>query len=514
MDGDLHLLRDVDAHVGLDAAGAQGPRILMVASEAYPLAKTGGLADVLAALPNALRGLGVDVRLLLPGYESALDTIRGARVVAALGDVCGAANVRLLAGRTPDTGIPVWLVDCPSLYRRSGSPYQDCTGQDWPDNWLRFGVFDHVAAWCVRAGRALEWQADLVHGHDWQAGLVPLLLREDGARRTPTVFTLHNAAFHGNFDLGVAASLRIPSSLLHPDGVEFYGRLSFLKAGLRFADRLTTVSPRYAREICTPEFGCGLDGLYASRAADLTGILNGIDTILWDPANDPHLAAPFSVHDLAGKPRNKAALQRASGLTEARARPLLAYVARLTTQKMADVVLDRLPAMLERHGDLQCVVLGRGERAFEQAFAGLQSRFRGRLGVHIGYSEALAHRIHAGADLLLHGARFEPCGLTQLHAMRYGCVPVVRRVGGLAETVIDLDDGASGAAPTGFVFGDATAAAMDAAVDRSLHVYREAPAAWRALQAAGMRLDSGWGRSARAYLDLYRSLTVPQHARV
>lgn len=485
----------------------------MVASEAYPLAKTGGLADVLGALPNVLRGIGVDVRLLVPGYESVLDTLRATRVLADLGEVCGVEGVRLLAGLTPDTGLPAWVVDCPSLYRRPGTPYQDAGGADWPDNWLRFGVFGHVAASCARADRGLDWEPDVLHCHDWQAGLVPLLLHTaNGARRAHTLFTLHNAAFQGNFDLDVAARLGIAPRLLDPAGVEFYGKLSFLKAGIRYADRLTTVSPRYAREICTPEFGCGMDGLYASRATDLTGILNGIDTTLWDPAHDSHLAAPFSVDHLAGKQHAKADLQRAFRLIEAPTRPLLAYVARLTTQKMADVVAERLPAMLARHGDLQCVVLGCGERVFEEAFLRLQSHFHGRLGVHIGYSEALAHRIQAGADALLHGARFEPCGLTQMHAMRYGTVPVACAVGGLAETVIDLDANDPAHAPTGFVFAAATPEAMDAAVDRCLHVYRAAPAAWRALQAEGMRFDSGWARSARAYLDLYQALAARAHA--
>ena len=514
MDRSSQLIGNVDRRVvAIAPRRAKLPRILMAASEIYPLAKTGGLADVLGALPNALHDLGADLRLLLPAYESALDTVRDANVVANLGEVCGAQSVRLLAGRTPDTGLPVWLVDCPELYRRPGSPYQDASGEDWPDNWLRFGVFGQVVAWCARAGDVLDWRPDVVHCHDWQTGLVPLLLRRsDGAHRAHSVFTLHNASFQGNFDIDAARRLGIPQDLLHPDGVEFYGKLSFLKTGVRYADKLSTVSPRYAREICTPEFGCGLDGLYAARAGDLTGILNGIDTALWNPATDSSLAARFSAGSCAGKRLCKADLQREFQLAEAPARPLLAFVARLTTQKMADVVLDRLPAMLARHPDLQCVVLGRGERTFEDGFVRLQARFPGCVGVRIGYTEALAHRIQAGADILLHGARFEPCGLTPMHAMRYGTVPIVRGVGGLAETVIDADMDAPGAqASTGFVFADASAEAMDAALDRCLGTYREAPTAWHALQTRGMRGDFGWARSARAYLDLYRTLAVGRH---
>jgi starch synthase len=511
MDISSRLIDNVDPSAAVVAPGrAQPRRILMAASEIYPLAKTGGLADVLGALPSALRDLGADLRLLLPAYPSALDAVRDANVVANLGEVCGVQGVRILAGRTPDTGLPVWLVDCPALYRRPGSPYQDASGEDWPDNWLRFGVFCHVVAWCARASHVLDWRPDVVHCHDWQTGLIPLLLRRgDGAHRAHTLFTLHNAAFHGSFEIDTARRLGIAQDLLHPDGVEFYGKLSFLKAGVRYADKLSTVSPRYAREICTPEFGCGLDGLYAARAGDLTGILNGIDTALWNPATDSSLAACFSASNSAGKRLCKAALQREFRLAEAPAPPLLAFVARLTTQKMADVVLDRLPAMFTRHPDLQCVVLGRGERLFEDGFARLQPHFPGRLGVRIGYSEALAHRIQAGADILLHGARFEPCGLTQMHAMRYGTVPIVRGVGGLAETVIDADMDIPGPlASTGFVFAEASGEAMDAALDRCLRTYREAPTAWHTLQTRAMLGDFGWARSARAYIDLYQTLEV------
>ncbi len=511
MDGTRQLIHGVRTS-SLTAAAATEPRILMVSSEAYPLAKTGGLADVLGALPNSLRDIGADVRLMVPGYESVLDVLRDKHIVATLGEVCGIAGVRLIAGTTPDTGLPAWVVDCPSLYLRAGSPYQDECGQDWPDNWLRFGVFGHVAAWCASADRGLGWRPDIVHAHDWQAGLAPLLLRQgSGTGRAHTLFTVHNAAFQGNFDLAVGERLGIPQSLLRPDGVEFYGKLSFLKAGILFSDRLTTVSPRYAREICTAEFGCGMEGLYAARDGELIGIRNGIDTALWDPAHDGWLAAPFAVEGIAGKRRNKAQLQQEFQLEDAPDHPLLAYVARLTTQKMADVAVERLPALLSRHADLQCVVLGRGELAFEDAFRRLVPHFPRRLGVHIGYSEPLAHRIQAGADLLLHGARFEPCGLTQMHAMRYGTVPVVRGVGGLLETVTDIDDRTSGRPPTGFVFAEATAEAMDAAIDRCLHVYRDAPETWRALQTEGMRFDSGWARPAHAYLDLYRTMLRPPH---
>jgi starch synthase len=483
--------------------------ILMAASEIYPLAKTGGLGDVCGALPKALNALGADVRLILPAYESATDTALDLRVATDLGEICGVPNVRLLAGFTPDAGLPVWLVDCPDLYRRAGSPYLDAAGIDWPDNDLRFGVFCHAVARCARSGGALGWSPHVVHCHDWQTGLVPLLLARANGHRVRSVFTTHNAAFQGNFGLDCATRLGLPQELLGPDGIEFYGRLSFLKAGVLYADALTTVSPRYAREICTPEFGCGLDGVFRARAGDLVGILNGIDTALWNPGTDPHIAAHFCAGDTTGKHACKADLQRELHLAEAPDRPLAAFVARLTTQKMADIVLERLPHMLARHPDLQWAVLGRGERALEQGFAALAPQFPGRLGVRIGYAEPIAHRVQAGADLLLHGARFEPCGLSQMHAMRYGTVPVVRRVGGLAESVVDIDDAARAERPaTGFAFDQPTGDAMDEAMDRCLHTYRASTEAWHQLQANGMAGDFGWERSARRYLDVYAGRSV------
>jgi starch synthase len=489
-------------------------RALLVASEIYPLAKTGGLGDVCGALPKALNAAGADVRLLLPGYESALDTVLRQRTVADLGTVCGIDGVRLVAGLTPDAGLPVWLVDSPHLYRRPGTPYQDAQGGDWPDNDVRFGVLCQVAAWCAREGQTLGWSADVVHCHDWQAGLVPLLLQHrNGGTRARSVFTIHNAAFQGNFDLASAARLGVPHELLGPDGVEFYGRLSFLKAGARYADVLTTVSSRYAREICTSQFGCGLEGVYRERAHEMVGILNGIDTSVWNPQTDPHIAAHFSADDTSGKRACKADLQREFGLAEAPERPLAAFVARLTAQKMADVLLERLPRMLQRHPDLQCAVLGQGDRVLEEGFARLAPHFPGRLGIRIGYSEPIAHRVQAGADALLHGARFEPCGLSQMHAMRYGTVPVVRRVGGLAESVVDLEESELRPA-TGFAFDQATGDAMDEGLDRCLRTYRGASTAWRALQANGMASDFGWERAAKDYLDAYRhpvAATRPRH---
>jgi starch synthase len=484
-------------------------RVLLAAAEIYPFAKTGGMADVCGALPRALQALGAEVRLLLPGYESALDTLRGARLAADLDTVLGVSPVRLLEGKA-DSGLTVWLLDCPALYRRPGTPYQDEHGADWPDNALRFGVFCHAIARLALGEPRLAWRPQVLHCHDWHTGLAPYLLSYARSERPRTVFTIHNAAFQGCFPLAMAPRLGVSEEVLQPDGIEFYGQLSFLKAALRYADRLTTVSPSYARELLTPEFGCGLEGLIAARAGDFVGILNGIDTDLWNPATDAFIAQRYSAHALDGKAACKADLQKETGLAADPAAPIVAFASRLTAQKMADVTLERLPALLARHPRMQFALVGNGEPSIEAGFKSLARKYAGRMGVRIGYSEAEEHRLHAGADLLLHGARFEPCGLAQMYAMRYGALPVVRRVGGLADTVAEGENG--------FVFEEADGAAMEQALERGLEHYTGTPDAWRRLQRQAMNDDFGWAPSAREYLQLYggiahfsasRSATAP-----
>jgi starch synthase len=484
-------------------------RVLLAAAEIYPFAKTGGLADVCAALPRTLQALGADMRLLLPGYESALDTLRGARLAADLDTVLGVSPVRLLEGQA-ESGLTVWLLDCPALYRRAGTPYQDDHGADWPDNALRFGVFCHAIARLALGERGLGWRPELVHCHDWHTGLAPYLLSHARGERPRNVFTIHNAAFQGCFPLAMAPRLGVADEVLNPNGIEFYGQLSFLKAALRYADRLTTVSPSYARELLTPEFGCGLEGLIAARAGDFVGILNGIDTELWNPATDAFIAQRYSADALQGKADCKADLQKQTGLTPDPAAPIVAFASRLTAQKMADVTLESLPALLARHPRMQFALVGSGEPSIEAGFKSLARDYPGRMGVRIGYSEADEHRLHAGADLLLHGARFEPCGLAQMYAMRYGALPVVRRVGGLADTVAEGENG--------FVFHEADGAAMERALERGLERYSGTEGAWRRLQRQAMNDDFGWEPPAREYLQLYgatahlsssRSTTAP-----
>jgi starch synthase len=487
-------------------------RVLMVTAEMYPLAKTGGLADVCGALPPALERLGVDCQTVMPAYPEALATIEGAEVVAELGDRLVSGPIRLVAGRAPDSGARLWLVDAPALFRRVGGPYTDPEGQDWPDNAIRFALLNRIAARIAMGGAGLQWSPNVVHGHDWHAGLVHALLAEGGAMHVANVFTVHNLAYQGNFPMEAAASLDLPPLLCSAPEVEFYGQFSFLKAGLEFADRITTVSRRYAEEITTPEFGCGLDGVLRRRTGVLSGVTNGIDVNLWNPTRDPWIAAPFSSADIAGKVRCKRELQREAGFSEDDSRSIGTFVSRLAWQKMADVLLAELPGLLDRHPDLDVAVLGRGDRDLERGFADLAAARPDRVWFDRDYDEPRAHRLHAGADLLLHGSRFEPCGLTQQYAMRYGTLPVARRTGGLADSIVDAgDSGPVAPGATGFLYDAANGAAFAGAVARALRVRREQPAEWHRLMVNAMRRDASWDAAARQYLGIYGAL-FPDHS--
>lgn len=481
------------------------PRVLFVSSEVFPLAKTGGLADVSAALPAALAGLGVDIRLILPAYPGVLDRVSGlSRKTVCLRDFPGVGEVRLATARLPGSDLPLWLVICPTLFEREGGLYRDCDGRDWPDNALRFATLNH-AAWRIATGEAEpDWQTDVVHANDWHAGLLPVFAAARPAPRPGTVFTIHNMAFQGLFPYGTAAELGLPRAQ-DAASMEFFGNISFLKAGIAHADRLTTVSPTYAREIMTPEYGFGLEGLLRQRAEDLTGILNGADYGVWDPADDPHLPCGYSHADVAGKRTCKSVVQEELGLEVEPERPLLAFLSRITHQKMADVVIDALPRLVE--AGVQFGLVGEGERAFEQAFQALAGRYPGRVAVRIGYDEAIAHRLQAGADMLLHPSRFEPCGLALIYAMRYGALPIVRHVGGPVDIVMDArPETVSRGIATGFVFHDPTTADMCACLERAVAIYRQ-PLSWRRVQLEAMRQDFGWERSAERYLAVYQSLT-------
>lgn len=482
-------------------------KTLFVVSEAYPLVKTGGLADVAYSLPHALAARGVDIRLLLPGYRSLLRQIDQIRILGWL-DVRGAegsVSARILETRHPDFAFPLWIVDCPALFDRPGNPYVNASGQDWPDNAERFAVFARVAAQMAQDALDLDWQPHLVHAHDWQTGLVAAFLA-DVPTRPKTVFTIHNLAYGGYFAHGDFVRLQLPSHWWSPEGVEFHGGFSMLKAGIVYADAVTTVSPTYAQEICTPEYGYGLDGLLQSRQYKLSGILNGIDTAIWNPSTDALLPAHYSMNRInPGKRRNKQALLgrflETVGDDSLRA-PLIGLVGRLVEQKGIDWVLAALPVLLAE-SDARFVFLGSGQAIYEQKLTRLAKQNPSRVFVQIGYDEPLAHAIEAGSDIFLMPSRFEPCGLNQMYSLRYGTPPVVFKTGGLADTVVDTNETTlANATANGFVFDVPTVEALVDAVNRAIETFRQ-PAVWRRIQQTGMARSFDWHDSAGHYLSLY-----------
>lgn len=477
-------------------------RVLFASSEIFPLAKTGGLADVSAGLPAALADANVDVRLITPAYPETLDIakIQGAR--CPLPGLLGFDDVSLVPACMPDTELPVWLVDCPSLYDRNGGIYVDFNGREWPDNAVRFAMLCHATARIALGTAEVDWQPDIVHANDWHLGLLPALLAAHRGSRPTSLLTIHNLAFQGIFGAETFPRLGLPPQFFSEDGVEFHGQVSFLKAGIRYADRLSTVSPRYAQEILTPEFGCGLDGLLRKRADDLVGILNGIDNEIWTPEDTATLEAPYNADDLGGKHLCKSALQAELHLEPKVSKPLFVFMSRITEQKMADVLPAVTPRIIERGG--QVVVMGQGDRTIESALRQMASDYPRQVSVQIHYDEGGAKRMLAGSDVLLAPARFEPCGLTQMYGMRYGALPVVRRVGGLADTVTQASDGPK-KSPTGFLFEQATAADFSEAIEDAVDTYRDAPS-WRRMQRSAMTRDFGWRRSASRYIALYRDM--------
>jgi starch synthase len=476
-------------------------KVLQVGAEIYPLIKTGGLADVLGALPQALCNQGADLRLLLPGLPGIIDAVLHAKRVCQIGPVFGAASVTLLRAQMPYTQVPTYVIDAPFLYRRGGGPYQDRHGAEWADNLQRFGLLGWVAAQLAQGQLDPDWHAEVVHAHDWHAAMSCAYLHAHPAGEAASVFTVHNLAFQGLFPHDDWALLGLSSRYMSPSALEFHGQLSFMKAGLKFADRVTTVSPTYAREIATPEFGVGLEGVIRGRGADVSGILNGIDARVWDPAADSALPQRYSAGQLQGKAMCKAALQQQFGLGAEPDAPLLGVVSRLTSQKGLDLVLSVLPEIVRMGGQL--VVQGTGEASLEAAFRMAASAHPGRVGVLLGYDEIGAHRLIAGADMILVPSRFEPCGLTQMYGLRYGSVPIVRRVGGLADTVRDLGRGDAASAPgNGFVFDAAQPSALQDAIARAFELYRHR-AAWRQLMQQGMGESLSWDGPAKQYMALY-----------
>jgi phosphoglucomutase len=474
-------------------------RVLSVASELYPLIKTGGLADVAGALPGALKPLGVEMRTLVPGYPAVLAGLTMTDGTIGLADAMG-GPVRLVLGRAGDLALIV--LDAPHLYGRPGNPYLGPDGRDWADNHRRYGLLGRVAA-DIGQGRLPDWRPDLVHGHDWQAGLAPACLAFAGEPRPATVLTIHNLAFQGLFDASCIGELGLPPAAFQVEGYESWGRVGFLKAGLYYADRLTTVSPTYAREIQTEAEGMGLHGLLRARSDHLVGIANGIDDEVWNPGSDPHLAASYDAAR-AKAAANRLALQERFGLDPDPEALLCIVVSRLTAQKGLDLLLHSLPVLLAHGGQL--ALLGSGEPGLEAGFAAAAQAQRGRVGCVFGYDEPLSHLMQAGADAIIVPSRFEPCGLTQLYGLRYGTIPIVARVGGLADTVIDaneaaLDDGVA----TGIQFAPVTAEALGFALARATALRADAEA-WARLRRRAMTRNVSWARPARHYAALYRAL--------
>jgi starch synthase len=475
-------------------------QLLAVASEIYPLIKTGGLADVVGALPAALAQEDVIVRTLVPGYPSVLKALSQPKTVMTIGDSFG-APARLLAGTA--AGMEIFALDAPHLFDRPGNPYSGPDGLDWPDNPRRFAALSRAAA-DVALGAVKGYAPDVVHAHDWQAGLTFAYMNFARGRRPGTVMTIHNLAFQGQFSAGLFPMLGLPPEAFSVNGIEYYGGVGYMKAGLHYADRVTTVSPGYAAEIRTPEEGMGFDGLLRGRSGTMSGILNGIDTEAWNPQTDPHLPAQYSKATMRRRAVNKTALQALLGLDQQADAPVFGIVTRLTWQKGLDLLLANIPNILGQGAQL--AVLGTGEPGMEAGFRAAAASNPGRIGCVIGYDEALAHRVLAGSDAVLVPSRFEPCGLTQLYALRYGTVPVVARVGGLSDTVIDANPAALGmGVATGLQFAPVTYEMMRVAIERAVALYRQ-PTVWKKLQSNGMSSDVSWRDPARRYAALFREL--------
>jgi starch synthase len=472
-------------------------KVLSAASEVYPLVKTGGLADVAGALPAALKAQGVEMITLMPGYPAVMQALENYETVHERAELFGGPG-RILWGKAK--GLDLFVIDAPHLYDRPGNPYLGPDGKDWPDNARRYAALSQIAAEIGR-GMVPDFTPDVVHCHDWQTGLAPAYLHYGGG--PPSVMTVHNLAFQGHYPSSVFGALGLPPQAFGIDGVEYFGGVGFLKAGLRLADAITTVSPTYAREILTPGDGMGLDGLLRTRSNDVFGIVNGIDTDVWNPAADSFIAQGFSARAMAKRVANKRAVEKRFGLDEEDGL-LYCIVSRLTLQKGLDLVAMAIPKIIASGARL--AVLGSGDPGLESAFKGALARHPGRVGFATAYDEPLSHLMQAGSDAILIPSRFEPCGLTQLYGLHYGCIPVVARVGGLADTVIDANDAAvSAGVASGIQFAPVTQEALEHALDRTAWLFADKQA-WAAMQAAGMRADVSWERSAKRYAQLYRAL--------
>lgn len=475
-------------------------KILYAVSEAQPLIKTGGLADVAGNLIQALKRLRQDVRLIIPGYPQAVERAIPLRPVATLTITGAEEQVSLLEGEIG--GVPLYLVDAPGYFNRPGNPYTSPNGNNWKDNPERFALFCRTIVSLALGRTEVQWQPDLVHCNDWQTGLVPALLAQEW-NRPATLFTIHNMAYQGLYDPGVMNRLMLPDSLWSPDGLEFYGQFSFIKGGLAFADWINTVSPTYAKEILTPAFGFGLEGLLNHKRDRLTGILQGIDYDVWDPSTDPAIPQHYDAATFRLKKVNKLKLQQLLGLQEEDKSLLLGYIGPLVEQKGVDLILETVPDLMKKK-KIQMVILGSGDAGLERALTEISELHPGRVAVQIGFDESLAHHIEAACDCLLMPSKFEPCGSNQLHSLRYGTVPIVHGTGGLADTVVNAtpENLLSGTA-TGFVFDQPDATSLWKSMEQAVILYERPAIWWEKLAVNGMKQIFSWEKSASQYIELY-----------
>jgi len=488
-------------------------KILFASSEVYPLMKTGGLADVSAALPIAINHRNHDIRIMMPAYHDTLAQIENPKPVAQLTIPGIIGEISLLETKLPGTTIPVYLVDYPAAFGRSGNPYVDENDNPWADNAERFCLFSKVIAELALEKAQLGWKPDLLHCNDWQTALAPALLHFSDDRPA-SVFTIHNLAYQGVFPLQTFSALGLPPQLWSPEGLEFHGQISFIKGGIVYADEVNTVSPNYAREIQTDEFGFGLDGLLKHYNQKLSGILNGIDVDTWNPESDSHLKQCYSLNSIDGKKQNKRTLQESFNLDPDPAALVFGFVGRLVEQKGIDFILKLIPQLIQL--PIQLVILGTGNQNFENQIQAMVDKFPAKVACKIGYSENLSHQIEAGSDVFLMPSRFEPCGLNQMYSLRYGTIPIVNNVGGLTDTVTNLNRNSSNLKQAnGFVMQQTSSEALYDEIVRSINAYQN-PDIWHALITNAMKKDLSWNRSATEYLELYRkainTLTIKTRA--
>jgi len=481
-------------------------KVLFVSSEVFPLIKTGGLADVSGSLPTALQGLGVDIRILMPGYTAVINQLKDLQLIATVHQLPHIGTAELLLGTIEHTQVKVMVIKAKSLYEREGGPYADTNGQEWQDNPIRFGVLSKVAAILASDHSPIsDWQPGIVHCNDWQTGLAPAYMKLVDQSKAKSIISLHNMAFQGSYPPHWVTTLGLPSAGFSIEGYEYHGQLSFLKAGIFYADAISTVSPRYAKEIQTAAFGFGLEGLLTKRGDEIKGILNGIETEEWNPETDQHLIKNYSSTKLAGKKQVKKALQEKLGLNIDANAPLLGVVSRLTYQKGLDMLLPHLQKLID--SGCQFALLGGGESALETAFQSLAAANPGRISVTIGYNEPLSHQIMAGCDMFIMPSRFEPCGLNQLYGLAYGTPPIVNATGGLADSVVDSNIAhIENKTANGFVMVEASAEGLMACIMRALDMFHHAKKTWRQIQKNGMSQNLSWDNSAKEYLALYQKL--------